>query len=87
MAKICDNCGRVNCICKEKVKITIENYWKAFHVYNDAITDVEEILIRKAFETYIKGNSCFDEMAAPELMSFYDTFKGGWITASILGGN
>lgn len=52
-------------------------------VRNYKMSQAEEKLCKKIFQEYLEGNSGFDDCSNPQLESFYETFKHGWIMCQI----
>jgi hypothetical protein len=57
------------------------NFWDEFKAYDNRITNIEEDVIREAFNQIVEGNSFFEDLSSPEMRSHYNIFKWGWISA------
>ncbi len=43
-----------------------------------------DIIIDRAFQQYISGNSCYDESSSGEMSAFHHIFRTGWIIRETL---
>ncbi len=48
-------------------------------------TSTFEIVTRMAFQEYVDGNSCFEDMNSLEIGAHYEVFKAGWAIRETLG--